>query len=470
LGRRRKKKIARDVKISGIADKGQAVGRDEEGMVYFVAGAVPGDVVDVWVKKKKNIFKVGVVEQFKFLSEERVEPFCKHFGNCGGCKWQYLDYESQLKYKESAILAAFERIGHLEIKEKRPILGCEKTKQYRNKMEYSFSNRRWVPQEELDTEGEVNFGPATGFHKAGAFNMVVQIEKCHLQDDLSNEIRNYVHDLALQKEWTFHNPREHHGFLRNLMIRNTTLGDWMLVMIFGEKNQEQIDFFMRTVTEKFPQLTSVFYVINEKFNDSTSDLPFLHYAGEQTITEALGHIKYKIGPKSFFQTNTYQAKKLYDEVVKLADLKGDELVYDLYTGLGSIALYVAEKCKRVVGIEEIAPAIEDAKHNMAYNGIENADFEVGDCKQVFNSDFVTKYGHPDLIIVDPPRAGLHKDVVKMLGNTGVQKIIYVSCNPATQARDLALLDDSYSVEVIQPVDMFPHTHHIENIALLKKRQ
>jgi len=469
LGRRRKKKIVTDVTLTGIADKGQAVGRDESGMVYFVKGAVPGDIVDVWVKKKKNSYRVGVVEQFKHKSEERVTPFCQHFGDCGGCKWQYLDYEAQLKYKEESIVDAFTRIGHLEIKEQRPILGCDKTKQYRNKMEYSFSSRRWVPQEELDSDEEVNFGPATGFHKAGAFNMVVQIEHCHLQENLSNIIRNFVHKMALEQEWTFYNPREHHGLLRNLMIRNTTLGDWMLVMIFGEDNKEAINYFMESVKAEFAQLSSIYYVINKKLNDSTADQEFIHYAGEKTITETLGHIKYKIGPKSFFQTNTYQAKRLYDKVVELADLKGDELVYDLYTGLGSIALYVADKCHKVVGVEEIAPAIDDANYNKELNGVSNAEFVVGDCKEVFTEAFVEQHGSPDLIIVDPPRAGLHKDVVAVLEKTGVAKIVYVSCNPSTQARDLSLLHDAYSVELIQPVDMFPHTHHIENIALLKKR-
>ncbi len=470
MGRRRRpKKIAQNVSITGIADKGQAVGRDEEGMVYFVLGAVPGDVVDVWVKKKKNSFKVGVVENYISYSEERVEAFCSHFGNCGGCKWQYLDYDSQLKYKENAVIAAFERIGHLDIKEKRKILGCKKTQQYRNKMEYSFSNRRWVPQEELDTGEEVNFGPATGFHKAGAFNMVVQIEKCYLQDNLSNEIRNFVHDLAMKEDWSFYNPREHKGLLRNLMIRNTTLGEWMVVMIFGEDEPDNIATCMEAITTQFPDLTSVYYVLNKKMNDSTHDLPFVPYKGEKTIVEQLGHIKYKIGPKSFFQTNTYQANLLYDQIVELADLKGDELVYDLYTGLGSIALYIADKCAKVVGIEEVAPAIDDANYNKELNDVHNAEFEVGDCKEIFTSDFVSKYGQPDLIIVDPPRAGLHKDVTAMLSNTGVDKIIYVSCNPSTQARDISLLHEKYEVELIQPVDMFPHTHHIENIAVLKKR-
>ena len=470
MGRRkRKRKIAYNVSITDIADKGQAVGRDAEGLVYFVKGAVPGDIVDVWVRKKKKSFNIGEVENYIEKSSLRVTPFCAHFGDCGGCKWQYLDYESQLKYKEAAVVNTFKRLGHLEIKEQRPIIGCDLTKQYRNKMEYSFSTRRWVPKEELDQEGEVNFGPATGFHRAGAFNMIVQIDQCHLQDDFSNELRNFVHQLALEKQWTFYNNRAHTGLLRNMLVRNTTTGEWMVAMIFGEDNQADIQDCMQAITDRFPDLTSLYYVINLKMNDSTQDQDFIHYKGETGITEMLGHVKYRIGPKSFFQTNTYQAKRLFDEVVKLADLKGTENVYDLYTGLGSIALYIADKCKQVVGVEEIAPAIDDAILNMERNGISNTLFEVGDCKNIFNQEFVDKYGKADLIIVDPPRAGLHGDVVTMLASTGVDRIIYVSCNPATQARDIALLYEKYSVELIQPVDMFPHTHHIENITLLKLR-
>ena len=470
MGRRKRtRKIATNVTITDIADKGQAVGRDAEGLVYFVTGAVPGDIVDVWVRKKKKSFNIGQVERYIEKSALRVSPFCDHFGHCGGCKWQYLDYDSQLKYKEAAVVSAFKRLGHLDIDETRPILGCEHTKQYRNKMEYSFSFRRWVPQEELDQEGEVDFGPATGFHRAGAFNKVVQIDHCHLQDHFSNELRNYVHQLALEKGWTFYNNREHTGLLRNMMVRNTTLGDWMVAMIFGENNPEAIEECMQAITDKFPDLTSVYYVVNLKMNDSNFDQDFHLYKGDPSITEMLGHVKYRIGPKSFFQTNTYQAKRLFDEVVKLAELKGTENVYDLYTGLGSIALYIADKCKQVIGVEEIAPAIDDAILNMELNDISNTQFEVGDCKKIFNQAFVDKYGQADLIIVDPPRAGLHEDVVKMLAATEVEKIIYVSCNPSTQARDIALLYEKYAVELIQPVDMFPHTHHIENIALLKRR-
>jgi len=465
----RKKKTYPNIQITGIADKGLAVGRDEEGIVYFVQGAVPGDNVDVLVLRKKKSFRKGIVSKFNSLSSERVDPFCKHFGNCGGCKWQYLDYPSQLKYKEKSIKDAFERLGHLEIKESFPILACEETIFYRNKMEYTFSSRRWVPKEELDQEGEVNFGPAAGFHKGGSFDKVVQIEKCYLQEDLSNQIRNFVDKTAIEKEWTYYHARDHHGFLRNLRIRNSTLGHWMIVMIFGEDKAEEIEYLMSQLRNNFPQLSSMYYVVNTKMNDTINDLDLTLYDGEETITENLGHIRYKIGPKSFFQTNTKQAEVLYDEIVKAAQLQGGEVVYDLYTGLGSIALYVADKCQKVVGIEEIKEAIDDARYNQKLNNIDNAEFLVGDVKQIFNDDFVKKHGAADLIIVDPPRPGLHPDVVAMLNKTGVDKILYVSCNPSTQARDIALLNENYSVELIQPVDMFPHTHHIENIALLKKR-
>ena len=468
MGRNKTKKIRKNITITGIADKGQAIGRDEEGMVYFVKGAVPGDVVDVWVRKKKSRFKTGEVDTFVSYSDLRVQPFCEHFGNCGGCKWQDLSYDSQLKYKEQAVVDALERLGRLEIKEKLPILGCDDTRFYRNKMEYSFSDRRWVPQEELDREGEVDFGPATGFHRAGAFNKIVQIDKCHLQEDLSNQIRNKVHAFAMDKEWTFYNAKGHTGFMRNMLVRNTTLGEWMVAVIFGEDVPEQRQEMMDMLATEFPDLTALYYVINTKMNDSLADQKFILHKGQPKIQENLGHITYQIGPQSFFQTNTHQAKKLYDRVVELAELQGTEVVYDLYTGLGSIALYIADKCEKVIGIEEVSPAIDDANQNKRLNNITNATFVVGDCKEVFNEAFISEYGSPDVIIVDPPRVGLHKDVVAMLAKSQVEKIVYVSCNPATQARDISLLSEEYTVELIQPVDMFPHTHHIENIAILKK--
>lgn len=464
----RKKKTVENILITDIADKGMAVGRDDEGIVYFVTGAVPGDVVDVIVLRKKKSYRTGMVKSFKKYSPERIDAFCSHFGNCGGCKWQNLDYPSQLKYKEKLIHDAFSRLGHIEIKEIRPILGCAKTREYRNKMEYSFSARRWVPQEELDREEEVSFGPATGFHKAGAFDKVVQIDKCYLQEDFTNVVRNRIDQFARQHNFSFYHARDHYGLLRNMVVRNTTLGEWMLVLSFGESQKENIDMLLEMIVAEFPQITSLYYVINTKKNDSLADLELTHYNGALAIKEKLGNITYEIGPKSFFQTNTYQAEKLYEQVSQLAGLSGKEIVYDLYTGLGSIALYLAANCKKVVGVEEVREAIDDANKNKLANNITNASFEVGDVKEVFGNAFIEKHGHADLIVVDPPRAGLHADVVDTLNQSGVEKIIYVSCNPATQARDLGLMSDHYSVELIQPVDMFPHTHHIENIAVLKR--
>lgn len=465
----RRKKVYKNIQLSGIADKGMAVGRDDEGMVYFVDGAVPGDNVDVLVLRKKSSFRKGIVQNFNSLSSERIEAKCQHFGVCGGCKWQNLDYQAQLKYKQQSVMDVFKRLANIQPEEFQDILACENLFEYRNKMEYSFSHRRWATTEEIASGEDIEFGQAVGFHRAGSFDKVVQIDKCHLQDDLSNQIRNFVHKLALEREWTYYNSREHKGFLRNLRVRNTSLGDWMVVVIFGENNEEDIQITLDALKSEFPQISSLHYVINEKMNDSINDLDTIHVAGEETITEQLGHLKYKIGPKSFFQTNSEQAVRLYNLVKQLADLKGDELVYDLYTGLGSIALYLADQCDKIVGIEEIKEAIDDAEDNKALNHIQNAFFEVGDVKDEFNNHFIEKYGAADLIIVDPPRAGLHKDVCVMLNNTGCNRIIYVSCNPATQARDITLMDN-YKTVFLQPVDMFPHTHHIENVVLLERRQ
>jgi len=463
----RKKKVYKDITMTGIADKGMAVGRDAEGMVYFVDGAVPGDNVDVLVLRKKSSFRKGVVSQFNKLSDERIDPQCEHFGICGGCKWQNLSYESQLKYKQQSVKDVFQRIAGVDPEDFRDILGCENTFEYRNKMEYSFSYRRWLTKEELDTDEVVEFAPGLGFHKAGAFDKVIQIEKCLLQEDLSNKIRNYIHSMSMENEWTYYNNREHVGFLRNLRVRNSTLGEWMVVVIFGENVPEQIEQLMNALKLSFPQITSLQYVINTKMNDTINDLDTVLYSGEALMTEQLSHLKYKIGPKSFFQTNSYQAVRLYDLVSELAELKPDDLVFDLYTGLGSIALYVAKNCKKVVGIEEIKEAIDDAEINKQLNGIDNAFFEVGDVKDEFNSHFVEKYGIADVIIVDPPRAGLHKDVCAMLNEAGAKRIVYVSCNPSTQARDVILMPN-YSIKVLQSVDMFPHTHHVENVIVLEK--
>ncbi len=465
----RKKKVKENITIHGIADKGMAVGKDEDGIVYFVDGPVPGDKVDVLVLRKKSSYRKGIVQEYKSLSSERVEPFCSHFYQCGGCKWQHLDYKAQLKYKASTVFDAFDRIAGIKSFEKLPILACDKTTLYRNKLEYSFSSRRWVPKEELDRGEEVIFGPAAGFHKAGAFDKIVQIETCYLQEDFSNQLRNRIDQIARKQEWTYYNSREHHGFLRNLVIRNTTLEEWMMVMVFGENKKEEIEFLLSSIQAEFPKLTSIYYTVNKKMNDTINDLTLNLYHGNESITEALGNIKYKIGPKSFFQTNSNQAKILYEKIVEMADLKPTDVVYDLYTGLGSIALFISNACKYVVGIEEIPEAIQDARSNKAFNKIDNVHFEVGDVKDLFDNDFIKRHGQADLIIVDPPRAGLHKDVCHMLNQAAVQKIIYVSCNPSTQARDILILSEEYNLIKIQPVDMFPHTHHIENIAVLRKK-
>lgn len=463
----RRKKVYNNITLTGIADKGMAVGRDDEGMVYFVDGAVPGDNVDVLVLRKKSSFRKGVVSQFNSYSDERIEAKCEHFGVCGGCKWQNLSYDSQLKYKQQSVMDAFKRIAHIQPDDFKDILPCEELFEYRNKMEYSFSYRRWATQEEISSGEDIEFGKAVGFHRAGSFDKVVQIDKCHLQDDLSNQIRNFIHQLSIEKEWSYYNTRQHHGFLRNLRVRNTTLGDWMVVVIFGENHPEEINFLLEELKSNFPQISSLHYVINQKMNDTINDLDTVLYHGEPFITEQLGHLKYRIGPKSFFQTNSHQARRLYDLVKDLANLNGTECVYDLYTGLGSIALYLADQCQKIIGIEEIKEAIDDAEINKNLNNIENAFFEVGDVKDQFNSHFIQKYGKADLIIVDPPRAGLHKDVCTMINQTDTPRIIYVSCNPATQARDIMLMDN-YKTTFLQPVDMFPHTHHIENIAVLER--
>jgi len=463
----RKKKVYKDVQMTGIADKGMAVGRDKEGIVYFVDGAVPGDNADVLVLRKKSSFRKGIVDRFNSYSEERTEPLCDHFGVCGGCKWQNLDYEAQLKYKQKAVLDAFERIAKIRPERFEQIIGCDQLFEYRNKMEYSFSHRRWVTSEEIASGEDIDFGQAVGFHRAGSFDKVVQVDKCHLQDDLSNRIRNFIHKLALERNYSYYNSRDHIGFLRNLRIRNSTLGEWMVLVIFGQDDQEEIQVLMNDIKNAFPELNSLFYVVNTKMNDTINDLDTVLFSGADHITEALGHLRYRIGPKSFFQTNTRQALRLYNLIRELANLKGDELVYDLYTGLGSIALFLAEDCQSVVGIEEIEEAIEDANQNKKLNGIQNAYFEVGDVKDQFNTRFIEKYGKADLVIVDPPRAGLHKDVCDMLNQSGAERIIYVSCNPATQARDITLIDN-YKPVYLQAVDMFPHTHHIENVALLER--
>ncbi len=466
---RRKPRLVENVTITGLADRGKVVGRDEEGRVIFVTGPAPGDVVDILViKKRKGVFQ-GVVKAYKKYSEDRAEPFCSHFGVCGGCKWQHIAYQNQVAHKQTIVENALKRIGKVEIGEFQPILGAEKTQYYRNKMEFSFSNRRWLTKEELDS-GITNQAEVLGFHTPGTFDKVVDVEHCYLQGGASNDIRNFIRDLSKEMELAFFDIRGVEGDMRNVIIRTSVLGELMVTVAFFKDEKEKRETFLNRLSEKFPEITSLNYAINPKRNDTLMDIDIVNYKGREYIYESLGKVKYKVSPKSFFQTNPYQAKNLFDVVVDFAEFQGGENVYDLYTGTGSIACYVAKNCKQVVGIEEVAPAIEDAKYNAEINNIENTVFYVGDVKDILTDEFADKHGKPDILITDPPRAGMHQKVVDMLLKLEAPKVVYVSCNPATQARDLSLLSEKYDVAKVRPVDMFPHTHHIENVALLKLRK
>lgn len=468
MGRRRRKprKVIQNVEITGIADKGRAVGRNDE-KVVFVAGAVPGDVVDVQVTKRKKGFDIGVVKEFHKESPDRIEPFCEHFSQCGGCSWQSLAYETQLKHKHQTVKDAMERIAKLEIEEVlKPIVPAKTTQYYRNKLEFTFSNRRWLTEEEINSEEEFE-RRALGFHAAGGFSKVIEINHCFLQPDPSNAMRNTLKQFAIDNDISFYDIRDEKGLLRNILFRIAKTGEIMVIVSFFYEDKEEREKVLDMLAEQFPEITSLMYVINSKKNDFILDLDIMVYKGQDFISENLGNVAFRIGPKSFFQTNTEQAVTLFDKVVEFAELKGDENVYDLYTGIGSIALYVAKNCKHVVGIEEIAAAIDDAKINAELNNIENVTFYAGDVKDILSDEFEDKHGKPDLVITDPPRAGMHPKALELLMELSAPRIVYVSCNPATQARDLFLMKEKYRVVKMQPVDMFPHTYHIENVALLE---
>jgi len=477
MARKSRSFIAPAVSIHGVADRGKGVGRTADGLVVFVEGAVPGDLVDVFVQKKKGGFGEGRIETLLVPSPQRTEPFCQHFTVCGGCKWQHLDYAAQLEHKNQNVLDAFQRIAKVPVQAFLPILGAPETTLYRNKLEFAFSNKRWLlpgempPPSPLGAEEEPRpTFPGLGFHRAGAFDKVVDIHRCWLQAEPSNAIRNAAREIALEQGLEFYDVRHHEGFLRNLMLRLTTTGEVLLLVSFAREEPEAIRAFLDALLERFgDQLTSVVYCVNPKRNDTVFDLDMITYHGKGYVVEELGDLRFKIGPKSFFQTNSVQAKNLYDTVVQFAGLTGAENVYDLYTGTGSIALYVARFCKQVVGIEEIPEAIADAEENRQMNGIENAVFYAGDVKQVLDPAFVERHGRPDLVITDPPRAGMHEKAVRFLLDLAAPRIVYVSCNPATQARDVQLLSEKYDVLTVRPVDMFPHTHHIESVALLVRR-
>lgn len=463
---RRKPRLVSNVSVIDVADRGKAIGRDAEGEIYIVDKAVPGDNVDILFTKKKKGVKQGMVRSYNQFSDKRVEPFCEHFGSCGGCKWQNMGYESQLFYKHKQVNDALTRIAKVDAAQVLPILACEDVHEYRNKLEYSFSSHRWLTDAELKSDEKFENKNALGFHAAGSFFKVVDVKKCFLQDDRSNQIRNFIRTYASENGLEYFNHKTHSGFLRNMIVRNTSIDQWMLILCLYREEKENREQLLDALTIEFPFITSLQYVINEKRNDTINDQDIICYKGSPTIIEQLGDVKYKIGPKSFFQTNSKQAKVLYDVTLKFADLKKGEMLYDLYTGIGSIALYASSQCKEVVGIEEVAPAIENAKENAELNGITNCKFYAGDVKDLLDKEFITTHGSMDVLITDPPRAGMHKDVVQTILDAEPNRIVYVSCNAATQARDIKLLSEKYQHELSQPVDMFPHTHHIENVALL----
>jgi len=464
--RRKKPKFIENIQLTGIADKGRVVGRDAEGQVVFVEGAVPGDIADVWVTGKRKGFQEGFVETIKVPSPDRVAAACAHFGVCGGCKWQNLDYSAQIQQKEKVVYDALERIGKIDIGHKYPIQGAADIFHYRNKLEFAFCNKKWLTVEEI-AAGDTNQVNVAGFHKAGAFDKIIPISECLLQAEPSNAIRNFVRDFSDARGYTFYDPKAQQGWLRNMIVRVTTLQQVMVILSINSGNDKAIPVLLDALREKFPGITSLYYCINPKKNDFLLDLDMHLYAGLPYIEEQLDHIRYRIGPKSFFQTNTRQAESLYRIVRDFAGLTGTENVYDLYTGLGSIALYLAGDSRQVVGVEEIPAAIQDAGENARLNGIENVQFYAGDVKDILSPEFIVQHGRPDLLVTDPPRAGMHPRVVDILLQLESPAIIYVSCNPSTQARDLQLLSEKYRVIKTRPVDMFPHTHHIENVALLQ---
>jgi len=471
----RKKKqlpLLEKVTITDVAAEGMALARVND-MVVFVPYVVPGDVVDLQVKRKKHSYAEAVAVHFHEYSPTRAVPFCQHYGVCGGCKWQVLPYEEQIKYKQKQVEANLRRIGKIELPEITPILGSAKTQFYRNKLEFTFSNKRWLTEEEVAQEVKYDQMNAVGFHIPGAFDKVLAIEKCWLQDDISNRIRNAMRDYAYGKGLSFFNLRTQEGMLRNLMIRTSSTSELMVLLqcnVTCAEEEEQMKGLLQYVADGFPEITSLLYVINNKCNDTIGDLDVHVFRGNDHIFEEMEGLRFKVGPKSFYQTNSEQAYNLYKIARSYAGLTGNELVYDLYTGTGTIANFVSRQARKVVGIEYVPEAIEDAKVNSAINGIENTLFYAGDMKDILTRDFIEEHGRPDVIITDPPRAGMHNDVIDAILFAAPKRIVYVSCNPATQARDLQLLDKDYRVAAVQPVDMFPHTHHVENVVLLERRK
>ncbi|WP_372754691.1 23S rRNA (uracil(1939)-C(5))-methyltransferase RlmD [Labilibaculum sp.] len=469
MGRNRKKKpLLEKVEIEKLAAEGKAIGRVEDKIV-FVTGVIPGDIVDVQVNKKRKNFMEGYPVAFHKHSPMKIDAFCEHFGVCGGCKWQNLPYIEQLKFKQQEVIDNLERIGKVELNGVNDILASAKTEFYRNKLEYTFSNKRYLTNEEIALDDDIKRTPALGFHVPKLFDKVVDINKCHLQPEPSNAVRLAIKEYAFANNLSFFDIRNQEGFLRTLIIRTSSTGDNMVIVVFYHEDVEKRKGLLDHLAEKFPEITSLMYIINEKANDSITDQDAILYKGVDHIFEQMEDLRFKIGPKSFYQTNSDQAYNLYCKTREFAELTGDEVVYDLYTGTGTIANFVAKQAKKVIGIEYVPEAIADAKVNSEINGISNTEFFAGDMKNVLTKEFIALHGEPDTIIVDPPRAGMHADVVETILHAAPKRIVYVSCNSATQARDLAMMDEAYKVNKVQAVDMFPHTHHVENIVQLERR-
>lgn len=469
MGRKRKElPVVENVEITGVAAEGKSIARVDD-MVVFIPYGAPGDVVNIKLDKKKRSYAEAHIVDMVKPSPDRVTPACEHFGVCGGCKWQHIPYESQLRYKRDQVVDALTRIAKVEIPEVNPTLGSKETFCYRNKLEYTFSCKCWITFEDLRSGREIADRNALGFHIPGAFDKVLDIKKCWLQDDLSNRIRLFVRQYALAKGYEFYDIKAQQGLMRTLMVRIANTGEVMLIVVFARPEQEKIDDLMGAIAAEFPEITSLLYVVNQKVNDTIADQEVITYRGRDYINEEMEGLQFRIGPKSFYQTNSLQAYELYKVARRMACLKPDDLVYDLYTGTGTIANFVARQVKKVVGIEYVPEAIADAKLNSEVNGIDNTIFFAGDMKDVLTDGFIEEHGRPDVMIIDPPRAGMHEDVVNVILNARPERIVYVSCNPATQARDLALMDSLYRVEEVQPVDMFPHTHHVENVVRMTRR-
>lgn len=469
MSRKRKElPLLEDVKIIDVAAEGKSLARVND-MVVFIPFGAPGDIADVKLDRKKRSYAEGHIDTLKEPSPLRVAPRCEHFTVCGGCRWQHLPYEFQLKCKQQQVTDALERIAKVELPEISPILGSEQIWEYRNKMEYTFSCKSWLTFEQLRSGREFPDRNAAGFHIPGAFDKVLDIKKCHLQDDFSNRLRLFIKEYGKEHGLPFYDLRANIGLLRTLMVRIASTGEIMAVMVFGEDNPEAIKGLMTAVKEQFPEITSLLYVINTKLNDTIADQEIITFSGRDYIEEEMEGLKFRVGPKSFYQTNSRQAYTLYKVARDAAGIGPDDLVYDLYTGTGTIANFVARSARHVIGIEYVPEAIADAKINSERNGITNTEFYAGDMKDVLTDDFIATHGRPRVMIVDPPRAGMHEDVVGVILNAAPERIVYVSCNPATQARDLALLDCKYRVTAVQPVDMFPHTQHVENVVTLERR-